>query len=468
MHTPSKRPLPAARLAARSARLGGLLIAGVVCSLPAAALDFGPFNTGDLTISLNGFAKFESVLASNICEDCQRFPNENRQRPWADEVVPGRQFDTKDAQVSLAQPYLGFKLALPKGFTAKALFSQRWRDGKVDLPGFWYERNLSISHEDYGTLTVGAFPTRAWAFADYPFGSDFGGSDMWASSGAGYGLNTHALRYTSRILDVYNGDLVLEATYDQGFTEFKNNKPQFLELWARYYKGALKLDVMAQDARNGGPGSWAHAPFAGITYDVAYDPKVGGSGQSMSMAMVRYQVNTNVELGAGIRFNRWSGAYAVCVDFVAGECRWNNFFNVDFGGKDAVGYDNPGYSARSFDYTAGLRYVTGPWSANTGLTYLSKAHTDNPKERGQSNSLMKLTLGGGYDFKNGFVAYASVSHYAYGQAPQSSGCAIPLASRPAGSCTLAPLSAPNTPIGGADPRVSQRSNALTVGVTYTF
>jgi predicted porin len=457
LHRPLQAQLPAWPLA----RLTGLMLAGLALSAPASAIDFGP-------VSLNGFVKIEGVRATNVCVDCQRFPAENRQRPWADEVVPGRDFYTDNSKVVLAQPYLGLKFDLPAGFQVGALFSQRWRDGSVDLPGFWYERNMFVSHEDYGRLTIGAFPTRAWSFADYPFGSDFGGGDIWASSGAGYGMNTHALRYTSRTLDVNDGDLVLELTYDQGDTDFKVNKPHFVELWSRYYKGDLKLDVMFQATRNGGPNSWGHAPFAGITFEEAYDSKVGGSGQSIVMAMARYQLNSNFELGAGIRFNRWSGAYGVCVDFVDGQCRWNNFFNTDFGGKDVNGVANPGYEATSTDYTLGLRYVTGPWSVNTGVTYLSEAKTDNPKERGQSNTLTKLTLGGAYDFKNGLSIYTSVSTASYGQAPQSSGCAIPLDSRPAGSCTLAPLSAPATNWGGSDPRVSRTSNAVTFGATYSF
>ncbi len=460
MHLTIHRPLNAARAAPQPTRLA-LLLAGLVLGAPAAAVDFGPF-------SLNGFVKIEAVRSSNACSDCQHFPDENRQRFWADAVVPGRAYGHDDSVVTLAQPYFGWKLDLPKGFKVGALISQRWRDGKLDLPGFWYEKNAYVSHENYGRLSIGAFPTRAWSMADYPFGSDFGGGDVWASSGAGYGLNTSAVRYTSRILDVVNGDLVLEATYDQGNTDFKLNKPRFVELWGRYYKGALKLDAMYQDSRNGGPGSWGHAPFAGITYDVAHDKKVGGSGQSMAMAQLRYQLTPKLEMGAGARLNRWSGAYGVCVDFVAGACRWNNMFNVDWGAKDANGVANPGYTATSTDLTLGLRYLEGPWSLNTGLTYLGTAKTDNPSERGQSNSLLKLSIGGGYNFKNGLVAYTSVSASRYGQQPQSSGCGIAPVDRPAGSCTLAPLSAPNTAVGGGDPRVSRSSNAVTVGVTYSF
>ncbi len=454
----------------------GLLASGLALSGASSAVDFGPF-------SLTGFAKVEVSRTSKVCgggpgnslstvsdtnsSACQLFPAENRERPWADALVPGREFASSNSHITLAQPYLGAKFDLPRGFKLQGLISQRWRDGKIDIPGIWYEKNVAISHDDYGSLRVGAFPTRAWAFADYPFASDFSGGDTWASTGAGYGLNTQAIRYTARTLDVMDGDLVLEATWDFGSTEFKRNKPRFLEVWARYYRGDLKLDVMVQDTRNGGPSSWGHAPFTGVFYDAKYDSKIGSSGQSMAMVMGRYQINSNFEVGAGLRHNRWSGAYAVCIDFIDGQCRYNNFFNVDFFGKDANGVGGPGYPQTTNDLTLGVRYVNGPWSVSTGMVYLSKASTNNPSERGQSNSLLKASLGGGYDFRNGLVAYASVSAFAYGLQPQTWGCNIQK-DRPADSCTLAPRSVPDNNAGGGDSRVSRYSNGFSAGLTYSF
>lgn len=451
-------------------------MAAVSWATPGLALDFGPF-------SLTGFAKAEVSRASKVCgggpvnnlstvgdpssSACQLFPGENRERPWADALVLGREYGTRNGHITLAQPYLGAKFDLPMGFKVRGLISQRWRDGKIDIPGIWYEKNISISHEDYGSLLIGAFPTRAWAFADYPFGSDFSGGDTWASTGAGYGLNTKAIRYTARTLDVFNGDLVLEATYDQGDTSFKRNKPRFLELWARYYRGPLKLDAMYQDARNGPPVAWGHAPFTGVFYDAKYDDKIGSSGQSIAMMMARYEITPNIEVGLGVRHNRWSGAYAVCIDFVEGQCRYNNFFNVDFFGRDSKGVLSPGYAVTSNDFTAGVRYVHGKWSASTGVVYLSKASTNNPSERGQANSMIKGSIGGGYNFGNGLVASVGFSATAYGLQPQTWGCNI-LENRPAGSCTLGPRSVPDNNAAGGDARVSRYSNGVSAGVTYSF
>ncbi len=475
---PTERHTPAASAGgwAGFGRLG-VLASGLALSGASSAVDFGPF-------TLNGFAKVEVSRTSKVCgggnganslstvgdansSACQLFPAENRERPWSDALVPGREFSSSNGHITLAQPYLGAKFDLPRGFKLQGLISQRWRDGKIDIPGIWYEKNVAISHDDYGSLRVGAFPTRAWGFADYPFASDFSGGDTWASTGAGYGLNTNAIRYTARTFDVMNGDLVLEATWDFGSTEFKRNKPRFLEVWARYYRGDLKLDVMVQDTRNGGPNSWGHAPFTGVFYDAKYDNKIGSSGQSMAMVMGRYQINSNFEVGAGLRHNRWSGAYAVCIDFIDGQCRYNNFFNVDFFGKDANGVGSPGYPQTTNDLTFGVRYVNGPWSVSTGMVYLSKASTNNPSERGQSNSLLKGSIGGGYDFRNGLVAYASVSAYAYGLQPQAWGCNIQK-DRPADSCTLAPRSVPDNNAGGGDSRVSRYSNGFSAGLTYSF
>ena len=146
---------------------------------------------------------------------------------------------------------------------------------------------------------------------------------------------------------------------------------------------------------------------------------------------------------------------------------YNNFFNVDFFGKDVNGVSSPGYAQTSNDFTAGVKYVNGPWSVSTGMVYLSKAKTDNPSERGQSNSLLKGSVGGGYNFGNGLVAYGSVSASAYGQQPQNWGCNI-LKDRPAGSCTLGPRSVPDNSAGGGDARVSRYSNGISAGLTYSF
>ena len=418
-----------------SPAVGALLLCGA-----ANAVDFGPF-------SLTGFAKVEWQHGDHHCPDCQRFPDENKQRQWADELIPGRAIKTEDTVTTLFQPYLGAKFVLGRGFTLSGLLSQRLRDGKVDIPGFLYEANVALSHEDYGSLRVGKMTTRTWAVADYPYGTNIGVADAWGSAGAGYGLLTNAIRYTARPLDVFQGDLVLEATYDRGDTGFKRNKPQFWEFYAQYHRGDLVIDAMYQDARNGNPQSWSHGPFTGLTPFPENDAKLGGSGQSIALVMARYQINASFEVSGGARRNRWSGAYAVITTSVAGQPdQWNNMFNVDWADSRL-----PGYGTHSYDWMLGLRYRTGAWTASTGIVHLGKASTANPSDRGQKNSATFNTLGLYYEFGHGLQFYGLAGMVRYDQ------------------LGLAPMSMPsNSAFSQVDSRVSKSGTWFGAGAVYVF
>lgn len=409
------------------------------------AIDFGP----EGMFSLTGFAKVEAQRGSNHCNDCQLYPLENKQRIWADDLVVGRPYGTSNTHVSLFQPWFGAKYDLGQGYKFNALVSQRWRDGKEDIPGFWYEKNIAISHDDYGSVRVGAMTTRTWSMADYPYGTNIGVADVWGSSGAGYGLLTKAVRYTSRMFDLAEGDLVLEASYDQGNRDFKIHKPQFLELYAQYHKGDLVVDAMFQDTRNGNPQAWSHGPFTSLTPNVADDAKLGGSGQSIAMVMGRYQWDARLELSGGVRLNRWSGAYAV-ITVPGTQAQWNNMFNVDWNGK-LNGVPNPGYAATTTDLMLGARYKMGQWTAHTGLAYLGKADTKNPSERGQSNSALINTLGLGYDAGQGLQVYGFVGVVNYSK------------------LGLAPMSMPgNSAFTNVDSRVTRSGNWAGLGAVYVF
>ncbi|MBV5333202.1 hypothetical protein JZU54_06620, partial [bacterium] len=115
------------------------------------------------------------------------------------------------------------------------LLSQRWRQGTVngvvdgtetryggtvDVPDYWYEKNIALSQEDWGSVRIGSMTTRSWSVADYPYGTNVGLASAWSSSGAGYGMLANAVRVGSPILDVAGGDLFLEASYDMGNTNF--------------------------------------------------------------------------------------------------------------------------------------------------------------------------------------------------------------------------------------------------------
>ena len=409
------------------------------------AIEFGPF-------SLTGFAKAEVTSVSDYCPDCQLERNENKQRFWADELVQGKRYGRGSTHVTLFQPYLGVKFDLPRGFKLSGLLSQRWRDGKEDFKGFLYEENVALSHEDYGSLRVGAMTTRGWSFADYPYGTAVGVADAWGSSGAGYGLLTRAVRYTSRPLDVAEGDLTLEATYDIGKAGWTKNKPQFLELWAQFHRGDLWIDAMWQNARNGTPAAFTHGPFTGLTPFPADDAKLGGSGQSIAMVMARYQVDSKLEISGGLRGNRWSGAYATITSAgTAGAFdQWNTMFNVDWT-KDLGGGVFRGYPATSVDLMLGARYKVGQWTASTGMVNLGAAATSNPSQRGQSNSATINVVGLNYDFGKGIQLYGSAGMVNYALKG------------------LSPMSAAdNKAFTNIDSRLTTRGTWLGAGAVYTF
>lgn len=439
---------------APAAAVAALAAAAALACAPALALDFGPF-------SLTGFAKAQLTRTTNVCEDCQREAGEARHRLWADDIAFGKPFGTRNSDVTLFQPYLGYKQNVGRGWQVFGLLSQRWRDGKVDLDGWLYERNLGVAHEDWGRLTVGAMTTRGWSMADFPYSfkaisSDFwggasGNSTAWSDSGAGYGLLSRAVRYMSRPVEMLGGDVLFEATYDIGKRGWKRNKPQFVELFAKYIGRELLVDVIVQSAKNGEPVAWGKAPFGGLTPFSEDDALLGSSSQGMAMLQVRHLIASNIEVSGGLRFNRWSGAYAV--QTTPGPLgRWNNMFNVDWGGVDAGGVPNPGYAARSTDMTLGLRYrFNEKITAGAGLVFLGKAKTDNPSERGQSNTLTVGTLSLGYTINPHLQVYGSINAYQFGRKGQ------------------APLSIPaHDAHTNIDSRVANRGNSLGVGANFTF
>ncbi len=434
---------PLRRLARRALPVACCLL-GLGAAAAAQAFEVGPFR-------LSGFAKASAGRVSNGCEDCQRDPQAGRHFIWADDLVFGRQYGSLDTDSVQFQPTLGVQFDLPEGFKLSAAYSQRWRDGKADLPGAVYERSATLKHEYYGTVQIGNFLARGWNRPDFPYASDVG-QTAFSDAGAAYGILTHALRYTSRELFVAEGNLVLEATYDQGDTRFKRNKPQLIEFWALWASGPLVVEAIAQSARNGPPAAFAKAPFTGLTpFPDRDDQQLNGSSQGMFMLLGKYQIGTAYEVSGGLRLNRWSGSYAVPLTTGA-QAQWNNPFNVDWGGVDANGVPNPGYAARSTDVMLGLRkYINPKLVAYTGLTYLGKASTDNPSERGQSNSALFASLGARYAVGDGLSLSGSINAVSYSRKG------------------LAPLSMPaHNAFSNVDSRIATRGNWVTVEANYQF
>ncbi len=82
-------------------------------------------------------------------------------------------------------------------------------------------------------------------------------------------------------------------------------------------------------------------------------------------------------------------------------------FNVDWNAPDKTdmnygtlygGVYKQSYPAMSYDYMTGLRYRPNTsWTISSGVVYLSEAQTDNPMERGQSNTLTIGNAGVSYN-----------------------------------------------------------------------
>ena len=433
-----------ARTRLSSVLSAAVCLLGLGAAGTAQAIEFGPF-------SLTGFAKASAGLVSNGCEGCQRDPDAARHFIWADDIVFGKKFGGLGTDSVQIQPTLGVKFDLPQGFVLSGAYSQRWRDGKVDLPGVVYERSATLKHENYGTLQIGNFLSRGWNRPDFPYASDVG-QTAFSDSGAAYGILTKAVRYTSRELFIAEGNVVLELTYDQGDTKFKRNKPQLFEFWALWGGGPLVVEAVVQSAKNGAPAAFAKAGFTGLTpFPERDDKQLNGSSQGIFLLLGKYQIGTAYEVSGGLRFNRWSGSYAVPLTTGA-LAQWNNPFNVDWGGVDANGVPNPGYSARSTDLMLGLRkYVDPKTVAYAGLTFLGKSKTANPSERGQSNSALFATVGGSYVVDGGLKLSASLNGVSYARKGQ------------------APLSMPaHNAFSNVDSRIANRGYWVSVEANYQF
>ena len=446
------------------------VMASLAFSSAGQAVDFGPFFA-------HGFIKGEVSQGNNRCYDCQWLPDQGKDKNWADELNPGKPFGVKNADVTLAGLWVGAKYELGGGYKFNALINDRWRDGNEEIRGFYYEANIGISHDDYGAIAYGAMTTRNWAWADL-YGGNAGFAYPWGSSGAGYGIVKNALRVTTRPLDVLEGDLVLEVTYDPGNTQFKIHKPQFWEFWAQYHKGDLVVDLTAQDTRNGKPLAFGQALFYEPVRDAAWDNRIGGSGQSTVQILARYQVDTKLEVSGGARRNRWSGALATwtvtpiapnipvngkdCLTYLefkncpgtGGE--WNDAFNVDWSTQNltsglAAGFFFRGHPVTSNDFMLGARYRMGSWLSKAGLMYLGRGKTANPSERGQSNTLTIASLGLEYDFGNGFHTYGSLNSARYGR------------------IGLSPISSPsNSAFTDVDSRIARGGIWVLTGIEYVF
>jgi hypothetical protein len=254
-------------------------------------------------------------------------------------------------------------------------------------------------------------------------------------------------------MDVGDGDLYVEATYDSGSADWRAQKPSLYELVARYVRGPWMLDLIGQSAQNGQAMSWGHGPFLAVTTTPAFlgSPanRAAPNQQSIVMLMARYQWDAKTDLYGGVRFNRWSGSKGVITGETtpgSGVYLWNNMFNVNSPDVDTA------YSATSTDFNFGVVHRFMPqWSVRAAAVHLGTASTNNPSERGQSNSMWMGTVGLGYDIQPGFSMYGFAGMVQFANKG------------------LAPLSMPaNNAFTGVDSRVAKTGNWVGVGVVYVF
>jgi len=421
------------------------------------AYDLGPF-------TFRGFVLGQYSWSNSQCIDCQKFPDEDRQRVWADELLPNQKTTSGFSPFSLFQPYIDLRpIYLGQGFNISAMLSQRWRDGMEDIPGIIYERNITLEHEYYGKIQIGAFPSRGWAVADYPYGASIGLADAWGSSGSGYGLLGNAFRYSAAVQDYFRGEFRWEITYDIGDSRYKSSK-NFIEFFGQYAKGDLVTDWIYQIGKNGRPGSWTHGPFLGLTDDPKYDNgNLPENTQTILLGMFRYQLTNQLEVSTGVRRNYWSGTDAVMVaQDEDGVNLWNNMFNVDWNASDKTNADygtlyggvyKPSYPAMSYDFMLGGRYrPDNSWTYSAGFVHLTAAVTENPMDRGQNNNFTISRIGVGY---SGLYPGVTVSFGAGMIRFKQKG--------------LAPLSMPShSAFGGVDSRVSSSGENFGAEALYVF
>ncbi|AGX87703.1 hypothetical protein Cenrod_1618 [Candidatus Symbiobacter mobilis CR] len=405
-----------------------------------------------------GFAEIRLGMRSNYCADCQWIPGQSKETPWSDAVIPGREFHSVGTTFTQIHPELAAWYPLGRGYKLGAVISQRWRNGEIDVPnmgsswtGYWYKKLIALNHDDFGKWQIGHMMTQAWSRSD-AMGNDSSLSGPLSATGAGYGMLTNAIRYTAPTVDVAKGTMTLEFTYDRGNRNFKVHTPHFLEVYGQYKQGNWLFEGIYQTTRNGTPTAWGQGPFRGLTPFNAdgNNPDLVEASQGITMLMARYELDKATELMGAVRRNTWSGVDAVAV--TTNPAGWNNMFNVDWSDVTyADGKKFPGYGANSVDLMLGFKHVSGRWTTMGGLVYLGAASTDNPSERGQSNSSLVGGFGMEYDlgnkvkltFQTGAVHYARL-----GLTPMSLGS--------------------NEGLNYSDSRITRDSNWYTAGVVWGF
>jgi hypothetical protein len=340
----------------------------------------------------------------------------------------------------------------------------RAQNGQADIYGQpVVDRNVGISHPEYGELRAGTMLSRSWSRSD-SFSYPLGVSQQWSETGAGYGLFIEAVRYTSPTFELGGGrKLVVEGTYatdkihyaqNAGTVTYDENppRPKLGELFVQYSDTSNLVEYIFQTSRGGIQSSFAKGTFLG---DVGNTDNLGNAGTPG--AYVRPRENVNILQGnhyfsanwvgtLGIRRNYWSGVAYQCEYVENVGCYFPSGFN------NAT--DLTGHEAWSADVFGGVRYINGLWTYTAGFVRLNKAYTHTPTEYGQSNTATFVNLGlyrrVPEIYKNAEV-YAGLGQVRFGRYGP------------------APMSMPNELADfGVDPRTNSWANLLTIGANLLF
>lgn len=351
------------------------LALGLACGVPLAAaqssrpLDIGP-------VSITGLANFEATRGNGFCvgKRCGFDPSSGASPVEGDGQRDAWSFDQPRGLVGFLQPTIDAKFDLPNGAKITSVLTYRWRNGN---DGLWLERGIRLEHEDWGNLTAGSMTTQAWHMANYPFGGDIGITGAWSSSGAVQGLQSRALRVTSRLLDALDGDIALQATWNHSEAGRQRGAPNLAEIWLGYSSRDLNVDLVVQQI-----GSRSEFP----SIDTASNSPVsensnlywsGRVSQGLAMAQLRWRYTTRTELLGAWRLNRWDTYNAQA---------WlsptrNSDGLVDL--RAAPNKNSPGYlgfepgsggpSANSMDVLVAVRHKWRRWTLDLVGLHLGRA-----------------------------------------------------------------------------------------------
>ena len=436
-----------------------MAVASVLLAAPAFAEKFGP-------LEVVGFAKDEF----SACDNCSlglvnisKFDPRGVLSPPDPMVNQGGESGRTSSNLGLAQLTLGLTHEFDNAVSIEAKGSGRVRNNGPDIFGnYLIDGYVGIAYPKAGSLQIGKMSSRSWTRSD-SFAYPMGLSSPWAESGAGYGVFPEAVRFGTREYEIPIGKIRFEATVARAKKRNPLNltsivipppSPRVFEVFIQYSNEKNLIEAIYQDSSGGRQSSFSKGAFFGAqgnTNTPSTSPGYRAPTEDVLILQGTYWRNERWKYTYGVKRSEWSGQQQQC-DFgpnspVTSVCFWD---------QDGFNYasDLKLYHAIEYDAMLGVGYTRAPWVFTFGGVRMSKAHSQNPTEWGQSNTATFLNLGV-------YRKVPSISKYLEVYA----GLSGVIFGRPG----PAPLSMPsNLAFGGVDPRTSKSSSSLTVGANFVF